>query len=66
MRLDLTKWWNWKPSKRDKDPFAGDVKIGQHSSFRKLARAIRRGKVPQERQFAIDQAMKNARRRWGL
>jgi hypothetical protein len=45
------------------NPFRGEVKIIKHSSFRKLARAMRRGKVPQERQFIIEQAMKNAQKR---
>lgn len=45
------------------EPFRGEVKIGKYSSLRKLKRAMRRGKVPPERQFVIDQAMKTAERR---
>lgn len=41
----------------------GKVKIGAHSGLRKLARAMRRGKVPDERQAIIDIAMRNAAKR---
>ena len=44
-------------------PFKGEVKIGAHSSLRKLARAMRRGKVPDERQVIIDAAMASAAKR---
>jgi hypothetical protein len=44
------------------NPFRGEVKLGDYSSLRKLARAMRRGKVPPERQQIIDQAMKSAER----
>jgi hypothetical protein len=66
MLLDKLIPRNWRQSKRTRDPFTGDVKIARNSSLRKLARAMRRGKMPQERQFIIDQAMKTAHRRWGL
>ena len=65
MLLDKLIPRNWKQSKRNRDPFTGDVKIGQYSSLRKLARAMRRGKVPDERQVIIDNAMAQARRRIG-
>jgi len=57
--------WNrrWMGSKYRKPEFTGDCKIGQYSSLRKLARAMRRGKVPEERQFIIDEAVKNATRK---
>jgi hypothetical protein len=48
--------------KRSK-PFKGAVRIFPNSSLRKLARAIRRGMVPPERQFIIDEAMKRAAKR---
>ena len=44
-------------------PFKGSVKIGEHSSLRKLARAMRRGKVPDDRQVIIDTAMDKAAKR---
>jgi hypothetical protein len=44
-------------------PFEGAVKIGPNSGLRKLARAMRRGMVPDERQVIIDTAMKNAAKR---
>ena len=44
-------------------PFKGNVKIGEHSSLRKLARAMRRGKVPDDRQVIIDTAMEKAAKR---
>ncbi len=44
-------------------PFKGSVRIGQHSSLRKLKRAMRRGTVPPERQVIIDTAMHNAAKR---
>jgi hypothetical protein len=50
-------------SKHRKPEFTGNVKIGQYSSLRKLKRAMRRGKVPDERQVVIDEAMKSAKRR---
>lgn len=45
---------------RDGKWIEGDVRIFANSSLRKLARAMRRGKVPSERQFIIDEAMKKA------
>ena len=63
MLLDKIIKRNWWQSKRGKPRFTGDVKIAQNSSLRKLARAMRRGKVPEERQFIIDEAMKTAQRR---
>lgn len=41
-------------------PFEGKVVIAYNSSLRKLARAIRRGKVPDDRQQIIDSAMESA------
>lgn len=55
---------NWWQSKRNKPRDTGDVKIRRDSSLRKLARAMRRGKVPDERQVIIDNAMASAQRRW--
>lgn len=46
------------------EPFKGKVLIGPHSSFRKLARALRRGKVPDERPVVIDEALRAAEARW--
>ena len=64
MLLDKLIPRNWTLSKRSKDPFTGDCKIANNSSLRKLARAMRRGKVPDERQVIIDNAMASAQRRW--
>ena len=66
MLLDKLIPRNFRQSKRNKDPFTGDCKIASNSSFRKLARAMRRGKMPDERQVIIDEAMKSARRRMGV
>jgi hypothetical protein len=55
---------NWKMGKYSRSPLNGELKIVWNSSLRKLARAMRRGRVPDERQVIIDQAMINARRRW--
>jgi hypothetical protein len=66
MLLDKLVPRNWRQSKRTRDPFTGDCKIARNSSLRKLARAMRRGKVSDERQFIIDEAMKTARRRLGV
>jgi hypothetical protein len=41
----------------------GVVTIGPFSGLRKLGRAMRRGKVPPERQVIIDTAMKKANER---
>jgi hypothetical protein len=41
-------------------PFKGKVKIGKFSGLRKLMRAARRGMVPPERLFVIEQAEKKA------
>ena len=65
MLLDKLIPRNWRQSKRSRDPFEGDCKIVRNSSLRKLARAMRRGKVPDERQVIIDNAMAQARRRIG-
>ena len=46
-------------SKRN-EPFKGNIRIVRNSSLRKLARAMRRGKVPDERQVVIDLAQKKA------
>jgi hypothetical protein len=47
-----------------KDPFTGSCKIVNNSSLRKLARALRRGKVPEERMFIIETAKDKVTRRW--
>lgn len=39
------------------------MKLTPKSSLKKLARAIRQGKVPPERQFVIDQAVEKAEQR---
>ena len=44
-------------------PGKGAVKIGDHSSLRKLMRAARRGKIPAERMGIIQRAMTNAAKR---
>lgn len=44
-------------------PFKGRIKLTADSSFRKLARALRRGKVPSERMGVIDHAMARAAKR---
>ena len=41
----------------------GDVIIAKNSSLRKLMRAARRGKMPDERQVLIDAAMERAKQR---
>lgn len=41
-------------------PFKGRVRIGEHSGLRKLMRAARRGRVPQERIGVIVRAMESA------
>jgi hypothetical protein len=63
MLLDKLIPRNWLGGKHSKYPFTGDCKITRYSSLRKLARAMRRGKVPDERQVIIDNAMANAHRR---
>jgi len=55
---------NWWQSKKRREHDTGDIKIRQYSSLRKLARAMRRGKVPDERQVLIDNAMASAQKRW--
>ncbi len=44
-------------------PFKGDVTIDKYSGLRKLMRAMRRGKVPNERMVIIDTAIKRAQDR---
>lgn len=44
-------------------PFKGKVRIFPNSSLRKLMRAGRRGKIPPERMFIIEQAVQRAARR---
>lgn len=66
MLLDKLIPKNWRSGKHAAEPFTGDCKLVRNSSFRKLARAMRRGKVPEERQFIIDEAQKNASRRAGM
>jgi hypothetical protein len=66
MLLDKLIPRNWRSGKYSAEPFTGECKIVRNSSLRKLARAIRRGKVPDERQVIIDEAVKNANRRMGL
>jgi hypothetical protein len=43
-----------------REPFQGRVRIGRYSSLRKLMRAANRGRVPEERLFTINQAMRSA------
>lgn len=50
---------------RQSDPdtgkhMAGEVRISANSSFWKLARAMRRGKVPDDRQVILDLAQRRA------
>ncbi|PWT89993.1 MAG: hypothetical protein C5B54_07985 [Acidobacteria bacterium] len=52
----------WKASKRSVDPFTGECRVFNNSSLRKLARAIRRGKVPEPRMFIIETALDKAKR----
>jgi cob(I)alamin adenosyltransferase len=63
MRLDLTKWWNWRPSKEKNNPFEGKCVLAKNSSLRKLARAIQRRTVPEERMFVIETAKERAQKR---
>lgn len=44
-------------------PFKGKVRIFANSSLRKLMRAARRGKIPDERLGIINRAMANAAKR---
>lgn len=48
------------PTKTHYRHYRGDIKIGKFSSLRKLMRAARRGKMPDERQAIIDIAMRKA------
>ena len=41
----------------------GKVRIGKDSSLRKLMRAARRGKIPDERQVIIEAALERASKR---
>lgn len=41
----------------------GEVRIMANSSLRKLMRAASRGKIPEDRQFTIAEAMKSAAKR---
>jgi hypothetical protein len=45
------------------EPFKGRVKIDRRSSLRKLMRAARRGRIPDERQTIIDTATESAMQR---
>jgi hypothetical protein len=54
---------NWNLGKHSRKPFNGELKISRYSSLRKLKRAMRRGRMPDERQVIIDEAMKTAQRR---
>jgi hypothetical protein len=54
---------SWRMSKRNVDPFTGQCRIFNNSSLRKLARAIRRGQVPEERMFIIETAKDKMKRR---
>ena len=42
------------------EPFKGKVKIGDHSGLRKLMRAARRGKIPEERMAMISASASTA------
>lgn len=46
-----------------REPFKGRVGIKANSSLRKLMRAARRGKIPDDRLFVIEQAQKRAAER---
>ncbi len=50
-------------SKHKTPPFEGEIKFSKDTGLRKLMRAYRRNKVPDERQVIIDTAMKNAAER---
>lgn len=52
-----------KKSKHSAKPGEGKVNIDQHSSLRKLARALRRGVVPDDRMFLIVEAQSSANER---
>jgi hypothetical protein len=45
------------------NPFEGRVRIDRYSSIRKLARAMRRGLLPEDRAFTIKMAEDNAEMR---
>jgi hypothetical protein len=45
---------------RHPDPMKGEVRVGEHSGLRKLMRAARRAKLPEERMLAISVAQTNA------
>jgi UPF0288 family protein (methanogenesis marker protein 3) len=44
-------------------PFEGEINIGRLSSLRKLMRAARREKIPDERMGVIQRAMQSAEKR---
>jgi hypothetical protein len=44
-------------------PGNGRITIGKHSGLRKLMRAARRGKIPDERMVIIETAMRKAAER---
>ena len=64
--MQIPKRSKWALGKYARGPYQGELKITRYSSLRKLARAIRRKRIPDERQFIIDEAMKNAQRRQGV
>lgn len=51
------------PTKSHYRHYRGEINIGKFSSLRKLMRAARRGKMPDERQAIIDIALQKAERR---
>jgi hypothetical protein len=57
--IDLVLLGRWKPSRRSK-PYAGGLRLADHSSLRKLMRAAARDMVPDERMVIIDAAIEKA------
>lgn len=47
-------------SKHNTKPGEGKVRIGRDTGLRKLMRAARRGKLPDDRMFTTQQAMRSA------
>ena len=50
-----------RTSKHNTKPFEGKVKLSKDSSFRKFARALRRGMLDPERMKIVEQAETNAK-----
>ncbi len=51
-----------RPFSKRKKPFQGEVRIGNQTGLRKLMRAARRGKLPDDRVTLIEFAKKGAAR----